>query len=81
MGFCTSPDAVLPAMAGMKAIRLSFPTGCTLRDFQEAADLMDRGHADPRMMVSSVTPLADLPAVFEALRGPNAETKVHVALS
>jgi (R,R)-butanediol dehydrogenase/meso-butanediol dehydrogenase/diacetyl reductase len=78
MGFCTSPDAFLPALAGMKSVRLSFPTGSTLRDFQQVADLWDAGHADPKMMITSETSLDDLPTVFEALRGPNDETKVHI---
>jgi len=39
------------------------------------------GRADPRKLITSVTSLNDLPTVFEALRGPNTETKVHVSLT
>jgi threonine dehydrogenase-like Zn-dependent dehydrogenase len=81
LGFCTEPDALLPAMAGMKGISLQFPVGYSLKDFQYVADVMDKGHADPKMLISSVVPLAELPAVFERLRGPNTDTKVQVSLA
>jgi threonine dehydrogenase-like Zn-dependent dehydrogenase len=81
LGFCTEPDPVLPAMAGMKGVSLQFPVGYSLKDFQHVADTMDRGHADPKMLISSVVGLDDLPATFERLRGPNTETKVQVSLA
>ncbi len=79
MGFCTSPDPIVPAMPGFKGVSLLFPVGYTLKDFHHVADVMDAGHADPKMLISSVVSLADLPAKFEQLRGPNNETKVHIS--
>ena len=79
-GFCTSPDPIIPAMVAMKAARLSFPAGYALRDFEHAADMMDSGHVDPKIIVSSTIGLDELPTTFEALRGPNNETKVHVLM-
>jgi threonine dehydrogenase-like Zn-dependent dehydrogenase len=79
MGFCTSPDPVIPAAAGWKGVTLQFPVGYTLRDFQHVADVMDEGFVDPKILISSVVSLADLPTQFELLRSPNNETKVHVA--
>lgn len=64
----------------MKGVRFSFPTGYTVRDFQCVADVLGAGTFDPKVMVTSVVPLDDLPATIEALRGPNTETKVHVSL-
>jgi threonine dehydrogenase-like Zn-dependent dehydrogenase len=81
LGFCTSPETLIPAVAGYKGIRLSFPVGYSLRDFRYAADTMLAGRADPRKLITSVISLNDLPAVLEALRGLNAETKVHVSLT
>ena len=81
LGFCTEPDALLPAMAGMKGISLQFPVGYSLKDFQYVADVMDKGHADPKMLISSVVPLDELPAAFERLRSPNTDTKVQVSLA
>jgi 2-desacetyl-2-hydroxyethyl bacteriochlorophyllide A dehydrogenase len=80
MGFCTSPDPVIPAMVAMKAARLSFPMGYSLRGFEYVADHMLSGKVDPKMIVTSVISLDELPQTFEALRGPNDETKVHVTL-
>jgi (R,R)-butanediol dehydrogenase/meso-butanediol dehydrogenase/diacetyl reductase len=81
LGFCTEPDPVLPAMAGMKGVSLQFPIGYSLKDFQYVADVMDAGHADPKMLISTVVALDDLPSTFERLRGPNSDTKVQVSLA
>jgi len=79
MGFCMSPDPLIPALVSMKGARLSFPVGYALSDFQYVADHMLAGDIDPKMIISSVIPLDQLPSTFEALRGPNTETKVHVS--
>jgi (R,R)-butanediol dehydrogenase/meso-butanediol dehydrogenase/diacetyl reductase len=79
MGFCTSPDPIIPALGGFKAATLTFPVGYGLRDFQYVADNMLAGKIDPKAMITSVIPLGDLPKVFENLRGPNNETKVQVS--
>jgi len=81
LGFCTFPETLIPAVAGWKGVRLSFPVGYSLRDFRYAADTMFAGDADPRELITSVTSLDDLPSVFEALREPNTETKVHVSFT
>jgi (R,R)-butanediol dehydrogenase/meso-butanediol dehydrogenase/diacetyl reductase len=80
LGFCTSPETLIPAVAAWKVVRLSFPVGYSLRDFRYAADTMLAGRAEPRRLITSVISLNDLPAAFEALREPNIETKVHVSL-
>jgi (R,R)-butanediol dehydrogenase/meso-butanediol dehydrogenase/diacetyl reductase len=81
LGFCTAPDAIIPAIAGAKALRLSFPVGYALRDFQYAADMMLAGRADPKKMITKVIGLGDLPETFEMLRSPNTETKVQVSMA
>lgn len=80
MGFCVSPDELIPATASMKGVRLTFPIGYALRDFEYVADTMLAGRIDPKMIISNVIALDDLPNTFEALRGPNAETKVQVSM-
>ena len=81
MGFCIDPDAIIPGLAGMKGARFLFPVGYALRDFQHAADVMHDGRFDPNILITSVVPLAGLPEAFEALRGPNSETKLQVSIS
>jgi (R,R)-butanediol dehydrogenase/meso-butanediol dehydrogenase/diacetyl reductase len=79
LGFCTSPDPVIPALAGFKGLRLSFPVGYCAEDFQHAADALLSGHADPRIIVTRTVSLDALPDAFAMLRGSHGETKVHVA--
>jgi (R,R)-butanediol dehydrogenase/meso-butanediol dehydrogenase/diacetyl reductase len=79
MGFCTSPDTIIPAVTGFKSVSLQFPVGYALKDFQYAADVMDIGHVDPKVLISSVVTLDQLPATFDKLRGANNEIKVQVA--
>jgi 2-desacetyl-2-hydroxyethyl bacteriochlorophyllide A dehydrogenase len=78
MGFCTAPDSLIPAMAAFKGATLKFPVGYALSDFERAVTELERGHADPKMLVTSTTSLADLADAFAALRQPHAETKVHM---
>lgn len=49
-----------------------------MADFTYIADQMDKGHVDPKAIVTREIDLVDLPAMFATLRGPNDETKVHV---
>ncbi len=79
LGFCTAPDAIVPAMAGYKGVSLHFPVGYAMADLLATAEVMDRGHVDPKCLISSVRPLDALPATFAELRGANRETKVHIA--
>ena len=78
LGFCTSPDPIMPALAGFKGVSLQFPVGYSLKDFRYVADVMDKGHIDPKRLISRVIPLAELPQALAGLRAPNDETKVHV---
>jgi (R,R)-butanediol dehydrogenase/meso-butanediol dehydrogenase/diacetyl reductase len=79
MGFCTSPDPIIPGLASFKAVTMTFPVGYGLRDFQYVADQMLAGKINPKSIISSVIPLNELPKMFEDLRGPNTETKVQVS--
>jgi threonine dehydrogenase-like Zn-dependent dehydrogenase len=78
LGFCTSPDAVIPAAAAFKCASIQFAVGYTMEDFIYVAEQMNKGHCDPRAIISGEIPLSGLPDMFDALRGPNDHTKVHV---
>jgi threonine dehydrogenase-like Zn-dependent dehydrogenase len=78
LGFCTSPDPVMPSFAAYKCVNMQFMVGYTKRDFLYIADQMDKGHTDPKAIVTSEALLSDLPDIFDKLRGPNEETKVHI---
>ncbi len=78
LGFCTAPDPIVPGVASYKCVSMQFAVGYTMKDFTYIADQMDKGHVDPKAIISREIALADLPAMFAALRAPNDETKVHV---
>jgi L-iditol 2-dehydrogenase len=78
LGFCTHADPVMPAMGAYKCVTLQFLVGYTMKDFLYIADQMDKGHADPKSIVTNEIALSELPAMIEHLRGGNSETKVHV---
>jgi threonine dehydrogenase-like Zn-dependent dehydrogenase len=78
LGFCTHADPVMPAMASFKCATMQFFVGYTKRDFLYIADQMDKGHTDPKAIITGEASLMDLPAVLEKLRAPNNETKMHI---
>jgi L-iditol 2-dehydrogenase len=80
LGFCTGPDPVMPSLASYKCVTMQFLVGYTMREFVFIADQMDKGHIDAKTIITSEIALEALPAMFDALRGPNEETKVHVRL-
>jgi len=80
LGFCTHPDPVMPAMASYKCVSMKFLVGYAMRDFLYIADQLDKGHVDPKAIITNQVPLAKLPATMDLLRGPNSETKVHVCM-
>lgn len=81
LGFCTSPDPVVPGIAAFKQVRISFPLAYSPGEFQYVADTMLAGAVDPKMMITSTIAFDALPETFEALRGPNDQTKVHVTIA
>jgi threonine dehydrogenase-like Zn-dependent dehydrogenase len=78
LGFCTSPDPILPWLATWKQVTMKFSFAYDLREFQHCADTLSAGHVEPRAMVSRVVGLDAFPEVFEALRAGSSETKIHV---
>jgi threonine dehydrogenase-like Zn-dependent dehydrogenase len=80
LGFCTSPDPLIPGMASYKCASIQFCVGYSMTEFLYISEQMDKGHVDPKTIVTSEVALADLPATMARLRGPNDETKVHVVM-
>ena len=79
LGFCGSPDPVVPAVAGFKGVSLQFPVGYSLQDFSYVSSSMLKGHVDPKIMISNVVGLDEFSAMFDRLPGPNSENKVQLA--
>ena len=81
LGFCTEPDPVMPALAAYKCATIQFAVGYSMRHFHWIADQLDKGHVDPKAIVTNEVPLAQLPDTMAMLRGRNEETKVHVTMA
>lgn len=81
LGFSGQPDPLIPANAGMKDLTLRFPVGYTRADFRLVAETMLGGHVDPKIMISSIISLEELPQTFARLMGSHNETKVQVDLN
>jgi len=80
LGFCTSPDPLIPGLASYKCAAMQFVVGYSMNEFHYIADQMDKGHVDPKIIITDDIPLADLPRMMDHLRGSNNETKVHVCM-
>jgi hypothetical protein len=51
-----------------------------MKEFIYVAEQMDKGHCDPKAIITNDIALVDLPAMMDVLLGPNEETKVHVCM-
>ena len=78
LGFCTSPDPIIPSLATWKQVTIKFSFAYDLREFEHCANALDAGHIEPRLMVSRTVGLDAFPDLFEQLRAGANETKVHV---
>lgn len=68
LGFCTRPDAILPAFATWKQTRMLFSMGYSLGEFRHTIDTLDRGHIEPRVMLGDPIPLEAVPGMIERMR-------------
>lgn len=79
LGLCMTPDALVPMLAGIRGVQLTFPTGYSVKDFTYAAQTMLQGHVDPKIMISKTVGLDEFPALFNRLLVNNTENKVQLA--
>jgi len=79
LGLCTRPDSFVPFRAIMKECNLRFSNFFRLNEYQAALDMLEGGHAEPRMLITDTVPLDGLPDMFEALRTRTHQCKVQVS--
>jgi 2-desacetyl-2-hydroxyethyl bacteriochlorophyllide A dehydrogenase len=77
-GFCWSPDSFTPLWAMLKDVTIRFTNMYNSRDFEIAVGALDKGHVEPRAMITDVVTLDAAPAAFEGLRGRNNQCKVMI---
>ncbi|WP_353981541.1 alcohol dehydrogenase catalytic domain-containing protein [Salinicola endophyticus] len=79
LGLCTRPDAFVPFAALSKEIRLQTAAFFSRREYESALDVLDAGAVEPRHLITEMVPLANVPAVFEALKSRTRQCKVLIS--
>lgn len=79
LGLCTVPDTFNSFAMLSKEVRLVTSAFFTAHEYHAALDALDRGAAEPRLLVTETIPLASTPTVFEALRKRTEQCKVLIA--
>jgi (R,R)-butanediol dehydrogenase / meso-butanediol dehydrogenase / diacetyl reductase len=79
LGACMEPDTLTPIRALNKEIKIQFAVVYGRKDFETALDFMDRGHLEPRSMVTDVVSFDEFPAAFEQLRHRTSQCKIMLA--
>lgn len=78
LGLCTAVDSFVPFLAVVKEVRIQPAALYRMKDFEIAADVMDRGDVTARAMVTDTVSLDELPAAFDALRRRSHQCKVLI---
>ncbi len=79
LGLCTKPDTFNSFAMLSKEVRLITSAFFTRHEYEAALDALDRGAAEPRLLVTDTISLAATPDVFEALRMRTEQCKVLIA--
>ena len=53
LGFCTAPDPIIPGVASYKCASMQFAVGYSMKEFLYIADQMDKGHCDPKAIITN----------------------------
>lgn len=78
MGCGLDADPLVPMLVGYKQVKIIFSMAWTKSEFEHVARTLDRGHLEPRQMLTRTVALAELPATIAAMQSNNTETKVQV---
>lgn len=78
LGLCTVPDTFNSFAMLSKEVRLITSAFFTAHEYLAALDALDRGAAEPRLLVTETIPLERTPTVFEALRRRTEQCKVLI---
>ena len=78
MGMCMHSEPILGALCTFKEIKMMFPLGYSLSEFEKTARTFDADHVDPALMVSDLISLDSLPTTLEDMRNGLKSLKIHV---
>jgi (R,R)-butanediol dehydrogenase/meso-butanediol dehydrogenase/diacetyl reductase len=68
LGYCATPEGIIPAAALMKDLTLRFSSTYTREDFEACAEALAKDGERANSMVTDTVSLADFPQAFEAFR-------------
>jgi (R,R)-butanediol dehydrogenase/meso-butanediol dehydrogenase/diacetyl reductase len=78
LGLCSHPDTFMPFQLVSKEQNIQASAFYEVREFEVAADVLNRDPETPRAMVTDIVTLEDMPPAFEALRHRSSQCKVMV---
>jgi (R,R)-butanediol dehydrogenase/meso-butanediol dehydrogenase/diacetyl reductase len=78
LGLCTRPDTLNTFAMLSKEVRLVTSAFFTVPEYEAALDSLDKGAAEPRLLVSDTIALRDVPTVFEGLKQRTHQCKVLI---
>jgi (R,R)-butanediol dehydrogenase/meso-butanediol dehydrogenase/diacetyl reductase len=78
LGLCTHPDTFMPFQFVSKEQTIQASAFYEVREFELAADVLNKDPNTPRAMVTDIVKLEDMPPAFEALRHRSSQCKVLV---
>ncbi len=79
LGLCTRPDTFNSFAMLSKEVRLVTSAFFTVQEYEAALAALEQGALAPRLMVTGIIQLADVPTVYEALKKRTEECKVMIA--
>jgi len=79
LGLCTRPDTFDSFAMLSKEVRLVTSAFFTRQEYGAALDALDAGAAEPRLLVTDVIGLDEVPMVFEGLKRRTHQCKVLIA--
>lgn len=79
LGLCTRPDSFVPFAALSKEVRFQTSAFFKRQEYEAALDALDRGAAEPALLITDTISLEATPGVFEALRARTDQCKVLIA--
>lgn len=78
LGFCTHPDAIDGAACLLKEVTIAYSKTYGLDDYTTVVRTLEAGGRAPETMVSRIAPLAELPALMEAMRAGLPDCKIQI---
>ena len=78
LGLCTRPDTLNTFAMLSKEVKLVTSAFFTVPEYEAALDALEKGAAEPRLLVTDTIALSEVPTVFEGLKRRTHQCKVLI---